>query len=407
MFNEGVDVPLVDTVMMLRPTESVVIWMQQLGRGLRVAEGKSGLVVIDYIGNHRAFLTKLGGLADLLGREEAGRGAMRDLLEAIRSGRIALPPGCEITYDLEARNILDALLEPTRTAALLEAFYLDFLDRHDRRPTALEAFHAGFSPRANAERGWAPFVARMGGFGASADAFAPYLPALGKLQSLDLGAALMLRALLTLASDGAMAGAERIARELPAIAQRSGVSRAQLPIVDADGATRVAWIRDDAVPLLLDRLRGPRIAVLRRDGDAFGFAHPCPEGVPSLVGEIADWRIAEQIGAGRDLICNVQRNTGGDPILFLPSGTAGTAFPRGDLDAMIDGQRLMIWVRKIAIGKVVAKGTRQNLLPAILRRWFGDDAGKPGTGFKVWLRRRGDLVSMEPVSLARAAERDG
>jgi hypothetical protein len=59
------------------------------------------------------------------------------------------------------------------------------------------------------------------------------------------------------------------------------------------------------------------------------------------------------------------------------------------------------------INKVFAKGTQENLLPVILRRWFGDDAGKPGTGFKVWLRRRGDLVSMEPVSLARAAERDG
>lgn len=58
MFNEGVDIPNVDTVMMLRPTESSILWMQQFGRGLRRAEGKTHLTVIDYIGNHRSFLNK-------------------------------------------------------------------------------------------------------------------------------------------------------------------------------------------------------------------------------------------------------------------------------------------------------------------------------------------------------------
>ncbi len=57
IFNEGVDIPAVDTVLMLRPTESPVIWMQQLGRGLRKSPDKAVLKVIDYIGNHRAFLT--------------------------------------------------------------------------------------------------------------------------------------------------------------------------------------------------------------------------------------------------------------------------------------------------------------------------------------------------------------
>ena len=54
MFNEGLDIPSVDTVLMLRPTESNVIWLQQFGRGLRQSQGKSELKVIDYIGNHRS-----------------------------------------------------------------------------------------------------------------------------------------------------------------------------------------------------------------------------------------------------------------------------------------------------------------------------------------------------------------
>ncbi|MCA8941850.1 MAG: DEAD/DEAH box helicase family protein, partial [Planctomycetes bacterium] len=58
MFNEGVDVPAIDTVMMLRPTESRILWLQQLGRGLRKSTAKNRLRVIDYIGNHRSFLDK-------------------------------------------------------------------------------------------------------------------------------------------------------------------------------------------------------------------------------------------------------------------------------------------------------------------------------------------------------------
>jgi superfamily II DNA or RNA helicase/HKD family nuclease/diadenosine tetraphosphate (Ap4A) HIT family hydrolase len=68
MFNEGVDVPNIDTVLMLRPTESTVIWMQQFGRGLRIAPDKPFLKVIDYIGNHRSFLMKLRSVAALADR---------------------------------------------------------------------------------------------------------------------------------------------------------------------------------------------------------------------------------------------------------------------------------------------------------------------------------------------------
>lgn len=52
LFNEGVDLPSVDTVMMLRPTESKILFLQQLGRGLRRSDSKSHLVVLDFIGNH-------------------------------------------------------------------------------------------------------------------------------------------------------------------------------------------------------------------------------------------------------------------------------------------------------------------------------------------------------------------
>ena len=74
MFNEGVDLPHVDTVLMLRPTESEVVWLQQFGRGLRKAEGKGALRVIDYIGNHRAFLLKVRALFALGAGDAQGPG---------------------------------------------------------------------------------------------------------------------------------------------------------------------------------------------------------------------------------------------------------------------------------------------------------------------------------------------
>ena len=52
MFNEGVDIPSVDMVMFLRPTESPVVFLQQLGRGLRRNKGKEYLNVLDFIGNY-------------------------------------------------------------------------------------------------------------------------------------------------------------------------------------------------------------------------------------------------------------------------------------------------------------------------------------------------------------------
>ncbi|MDP4992296.1 MAG: helicase-related protein, partial [Marivita lacus] len=134
MFNEGVDVPSIDTVLMLRPTESPVIWLQQLGRGLRRSADKKHLAVIDYIGNHRIFLTKFRTLLKL----GAGDGALRLALEQLTDKLIQFPVGCEVTYDLQALDILRSLIRQPRDGEELAAFYRDFRERHGTRPTASE-----------------------------------------------------------------------------------------------------------------------------------------------------------------------------------------------------------------------------------------------------------------------------
>ena len=110
MFNEGVDLPTLDTVMMLRPTESKILWLQQFGRGLRKAPGKERLTVIDYIGNHRVFLLKPQTLFGL----PSGDREIFNLLERLQNGTQELPPGCEVTYELEAIEILEGAPAPQR-----------------------------------------------------------------------------------------------------------------------------------------------------------------------------------------------------------------------------------------------------------------------------------------------------
>jgi superfamily II DNA or RNA helicase/diadenosine tetraphosphate (Ap4A) HIT family hydrolase/HKD family nuclease len=163
IFNEGVDIPEIDTVLMLRPTESSVIWLQQFGRGLRRAKDKPHLNVVDYIGNHRIFLTKARALLQL----GEGDRSLLIAFERLRKNQLHLPPGCEVTYDLKALDLLQGLLRRTDKGDALEAFYTDFIMRHGNRPTALEVYHAGFSPRATGHEGWFGFVAHKGDLEAS------------------------------------------------------------------------------------------------------------------------------------------------------------------------------------------------------------------------------------------------
>jgi superfamily II DNA or RNA helicase/HKD family nuclease len=106
LFNEGLDLPDVDTVLFLRPTESATVFLQQLGRGLRRTPTKPVLTVLDFVGHHRAefrFDTKLRALTG-----QTRRGLTRDL----ERGFPFLPAGCQIVMDRQAQALV---LENLRT----------------------------------------------------------------------------------------------------------------------------------------------------------------------------------------------------------------------------------------------------------------------------------------------------
>lgn len=93
LFNEGVDLPRVDTLLFLRPTQSSTLFLQQLGRGLRRAEGKTVCTVFDFIGQHRREFRFDQRLRGLFG------GSRRDLLRSVEQGFPQLPAGCHFELD--------------------------------------------------------------------------------------------------------------------------------------------------------------------------------------------------------------------------------------------------------------------------------------------------------------------
>jgi len=100
LFNEGIDVPTVDTVLMLRPTESATVFLQQLGRGLRRAPGKDCLTVLDFIGQqHRRFRFDTRYLAVTGGRRSK-------LADQIEEGFPFLPAGTNIHLTKQAQEIV-------------------------------------------------------------------------------------------------------------------------------------------------------------------------------------------------------------------------------------------------------------------------------------------------------------
>lgn len=100
LYNEGVDIPEVDTVLFLRPTESLTIFLQQLGRGLRLAQGKECLTVLDFIGQANKKYNFEEKFAALLSNTE------HSVQYEMKKGFVALPKGCYIQLERKASEII-------------------------------------------------------------------------------------------------------------------------------------------------------------------------------------------------------------------------------------------------------------------------------------------------------------
>ena len=100
IYNEGVDIPEVNTILFLRPTESLTVFLQQLGRGLRLAENKECLTVLDFIGQANRKYNFEDKFAALL--SNTTRGVTRE----IKDGFISLPKGCYVQLEKKAAKYI-------------------------------------------------------------------------------------------------------------------------------------------------------------------------------------------------------------------------------------------------------------------------------------------------------------
>ncbi len=108
IFNEGVDIPQIDTILFLRPTESLTVFLQQLGRGLRFADNKECLTVLDFVGNARDEYDFEGKFRGLIGKTST---SIKDELE---NEFPHLPLGCSIILEKKAKeHILNNIKKAT------------------------------------------------------------------------------------------------------------------------------------------------------------------------------------------------------------------------------------------------------------------------------------------------------
>ncbi|NLU38100.1 MAG: DUF3427 domain-containing protein [Bacteroidales bacterium] len=100
IFNEGIDIPDIDTVLFLRPTESLTVFLQQLGRGLRLSEGKECLTVLDFVGNSRPEYDFEGKFRALVGRTNTS------IKKELEDDFPHLPLGCTINLEKKAKDFI-------------------------------------------------------------------------------------------------------------------------------------------------------------------------------------------------------------------------------------------------------------------------------------------------------------
>lgn len=138
IFNEGVDIPEINQVIMLRPTESPVVFVQQLGRGLRKCEGKEYVVILDFIGNYKNnFMIPMALSGDRSYNKDTIR---RYVLEGSRT----LPGSSTIHFDeISRKQIFDSINKISTTKKLLVEKYLNLKNKLGKIPTILDFYIYG------------------------------------------------------------------------------------------------------------------------------------------------------------------------------------------------------------------------------------------------------------------------
>lgn len=140
IFNEGIDIPRVNQIIMLRPTQSAIIFVQQLGRGLRKAENKDYLTVIDFIGNYKNnFLVPIALYGDNTYNKETIR-------NYIGNGSNLIPGASTINFDRITKEVILKSINQSnlQTKRELVKDFINLQNKIGKTPTMMDFIHHGF-----------------------------------------------------------------------------------------------------------------------------------------------------------------------------------------------------------------------------------------------------------------------
>jgi len=416
LFNEGVDIPAVDRVVMLRPTESPVVFLQQLGRGLRRWAGKTQLKVLDFVGNHRVFLDRLRVLFSAVDPTFKSIGCW------LEGQAPVLPPGCEVEVEWEVKELLRALLPASRRvvgADLVEQLFDEQLAAREVRPTAGELFRMGYDIEALRSKGrpWFSFLEEKGCLEPTEAAV--LLRAkdwLADIQKMPISKSYKMVTLeVLLETDSLTTGLS-----LADLAEKSWhyLRRSPELLKDLQGVQAIPaestvapppqwlayWLQN---PIHHWTNKGDRSWFQVEEGRFVSKLPSLPQQdavLAAMTRELVDYRLVkyrarnrEPLDAGLVFKAKVLWN-GRNPILKLPGADTR---PRDTVRARLPDES--VWAfRLMAEFCNVAHpvGETGNRLPELMREWFGPDAGKPGTQYQVLFTRGRDGWLIQPVRLA-------
>ena len=155
IFNEGVDIPALDTVMFLRPTDSFTVFLQQLGRGLRKYPGKKHLIVLDFIGNYR----RAHYIPALLAGENPATFEPRGR----KPQELEYPEGCQVQFDFNVLELFKELAARDPLQKRMRDEYFRLKSELDHQPTRTELYHGTDLPmREFLREGWLRFLQPLG-----------------------------------------------------------------------------------------------------------------------------------------------------------------------------------------------------------------------------------------------------
>ena len=307
---------------------------------------------------------------------------------------------------------------------MIVRFYQDFKQRHGQRPRAGEAAHEGYNPRSVRRYygSWFRFVKRMEGLTEDEDAVldqaGEFLDVLEKTPMTKSYKMLLVLAMLKHDSFPGAVEIDVLAAAFARLAARSERLRDDVA-VDLEDLQHVrSLLKKNPIAAWTGGKGSAGKAFFAFEDGVLATQLPVApdlrEPLQEMVRELVEWRLAEYLNrslaadlSGPDRFLVKVNHSSGKPILHPLPREGVSGIPAGWTPVIADGQRYEANFVKIAVNVMRPQGKTDNVLAKVIRGWFGEDAGLPGTQFFVAFERRDDAWEMLPAGASDDAVGEG